>query len=54
VWTPVHLKDLTEAERKLIVSNMKNFVEKLKPDNTFDKFKVRVLFCGDLERSRAE
>jgi hypothetical protein len=29
---------------------MKNFVEKLKPDNTFDKFKVRVLFRGDLQR----
>jgi len=50
VWTPVHLRDLTEDERKLVISNMKNFVEKLKPDNTFDKFKVRVLFRGDLQR----
>ena len=50
VWTPVHLKDLTEEQRKLVISNMKNFVEKLKPDNTFDKFKVRVLFRGDLQR----
>jgi hypothetical protein len=33
-----------------VISNMKNFVEKLKPDNTFDKFKVRVLFRGDLQR----
>jgi hypothetical protein len=50
VWTPVHLKNLTEEERKMVISNMKNFVEKLKPDNTFDKFKVRVLFRGDLQR----
>jgi hypothetical protein len=50
VWMPVHLKDLTEEQRKLVISNMKNFVEKLKPDNTFDKFKVRVLFRGDLQR----
>jgi hypothetical protein len=50
VWTLVHLKDLSEAKRKLVISNMKNFVEKLKLDNTIDKFKVRVLFCGDLQR----
>ncbi len=50
IWEPVHLKDLSDEERKLIISNMKNFVEKLKPDNTFDKFKVRVLFCGNLQR----
>jgi hypothetical protein len=50
VWEPVHLKDLSDEERKLIISNMKNFVEKFKLDNTFDKFKVRVLFCGNLQR----
>jgi hypothetical protein len=47
---PVHLKDLTDEERKLVISNIKNFIEKLKPDNSFDKFKVRVLFRGDLQR----
>jgi hypothetical protein len=50
VWTPVHLEDLTVEERKLVISNIKKFVEKHKPDNTFDKFKVRVLFRGDLQR----
>jgi hypothetical protein len=43
-------KQPIDAKAKLVISNMKNFVEKLKPDNTFDKFKVRVLFRGDLQR----
>ena len=36
VWTTVHMKDLMEEEGKLVISNMKNFVEKLKPENTFN------------------
>jgi hypothetical protein len=47
IWHPVHLKDLTEEQKKLIIPQMINYLEKYKPDNTFDKFKVRVLARGD-------
>ena len=54
VWTPVLINELTKEQRGLIMPMMKNFVEKLKPDNTFDKFKVRVLFRGDLQHEMGE
>jgi len=47
IWHPVHIKDLTEEQKKLIIPQMINYLEKYKPDNTFDKFKVRVLARGD-------
>jgi hypothetical protein len=50
VWTPVDMNNLTSKERKSVILNMKKFVEKLKLDNTSDKFKVRVLLCGDLQK----
>ncbi len=48
VWTPVHEEDLTAEERELVLPMMKIFLQKLKPENSFDKFKVRVLMRGDL------
>ena len=50
IWHPVHLKDLTPEQRKLILPMMKSYVEKYHPDSTFDKSKVRVLVRGDLQR----
>ena len=47
IWHPVHYKDLSEEERKLVIPQMINYFEKYKPDATFDKFKVRVLARGD-------
>jgi hypothetical protein len=47
IWHPVHIKDLTEEQKKLIIPQMINYLENYKPDNTFDKFKVRVLARGD-------
>ena len=47
IWDPVFLHDLTEEEKKLIIPQMMNYLEKYKPDKTFEKFKVRVLNRGD-------
>jgi hypothetical protein len=38
----------------LVIPMMKNFLEKLKPNNSFDKYKVRVLMRGDLQRKMGE
>ena len=54
IWHPVHLKDLTEEQRGLILPMMKNYVEKYHPDSTFDKSKVRVLVRGDLQKMIGE
>ncbi len=40
IWHPVHLRDLTEEQKKLIIPQMINYLEKYKLDNTFDKCKV--------------
>jgi hypothetical protein len=45
-WDPVFLHDLTSEEKKLVASQMMNYLEKYKPDKTFGKFKVRVLNRG--------
>jgi hypothetical protein len=47
IWEPVFLHDLTNEEKKLIIPQMMNYLEKYKPDKTFEKFKVRVLNRGD-------
>jgi hypothetical protein len=47
VWKPIHWEHLSEEEKKLVIPMMANYLEKFKPDNTFDKFKVRVLNRGD-------
>jgi hypothetical protein len=47
IWHPVHIKDLTEEQKKLIIPQKIHYLEKYKPVNTFDKFKVRVLARGD-------
>jgi len=47
IWHPVHLRDLTDDQKELIIPQMINYLEKYKLDNTFDKFKVRVLARGD-------
>ncbi len=54
VWPPVHVEDLTEEECALVIPMMKNFLENLKPDNSFDKFKVRVVMRGDLQQEIRE
>jgi hypothetical protein len=50
IWEPVHLSDLTDEEKKLIIPQMMNYLEKYKPDKSFDKFKVRVLTRGDMQK----
>ncbi len=47
IWEPVFLHDLTNEEKKLVIPQMMNYLEKYKPDKTFEKFKVRVLNRGD-------
>jgi hypothetical protein len=40
IWDPVHPKDMSAEERKLIISQMMNYLEKYRPDLNFEKFKV--------------
>jgi hypothetical protein len=47
IWHPIHPKDLSKEEQDLIIPQMINYLEKYKPDATFDKFKVRVITRGD-------
>jgi hypothetical protein len=49
IWHGKHMEDLTPEQRKLILPNMKNYVEKYSPSGEFDKSKVRVLVRGDLQ-----
>jgi hypothetical protein len=49
IWEPVHLSDLADEEKKMIIPQMMNYLEKYKPDRSFDKFKVRVLTRGDMQ-----
>ncbi len=41
------MNDLNAEEKKLVIPIMINCLEKYKPDNIFDKYKVRVLNRGD-------
>lgn len=43
---PVHYRDLTDEEKKRVLSSMLKVKEKLKPDGTFDKIKARFLAGG--------
>jgi hypothetical protein len=45
---------LTSEEKKLIIPQMMNYLEKYKADKTFEKFKVRVLNRGDKQIYTAE
>ncbi len=47
VWDPVHLHDMSQEEQNLIIPQMMNYLEKYKPDVSFEKCKVRVLTRGD-------
>jgi hypothetical protein len=47
IWHLVHVKDLTKEQQKLIIPQMIYYLEKYKPDATFDKIKVRALARGD-------
>jgi hypothetical protein len=38
-WEPVHLSAMTNKEKNLIIPQMMNYLEKVKPDMSFDKFK---------------
>ena len=42
-------ENLTLEQRKPILPNMKNYIEKYSPSGEFDKSKVRVLVRGDLQ-----
>jgi hypothetical protein len=54
IWHPVHLDDLSQEQRKLIIPQMINYLEKYKPDATFEKYKVRVLARGDKQEFTGE
>ena len=54
IWEPVFMTDLTMEQRKLIIPMMKNFMEKYRPDDTFEKFKVRILARGDKQKFTGE
>jgi hypothetical protein len=47
IWEPVHLNSLSAEEKGLILPQMINYLEKYRPDMSFDKYKVRVLTRGD-------
>ena len=53
-WKPVHLDNLNKGQKKLIIPMMMNYLEKYKPDNTFEKFKVHVLKRGDKQFKTGE
>jgi len=54
IWHGVHEKDLTPEQIGLIIPMMKNYVDKYKPDGSYDKAKVRVLMRGDLQHEIGE
>jgi hypothetical protein len=37
IWDPVLIHDLTSEEKKLVIPQMMNYLEKYKPDKTFEK-----------------
>jgi hypothetical protein len=47
IWDSVFLHDLKMEEKKLIIPQMMNYLEKYRPDKTFEKFEVRVLNRGE-------
>jgi hypothetical protein len=47
IWDPIHLEDMSEEERKMIIPQMMNYLEKYNLDMAFDKYKVRMLARGD-------
>ncbi len=47
IWKPILWDHLNEEEKLLVIPMMANYLEKYKPDNTFEKFKVRVLNRSD-------
>jgi hypothetical protein len=47
IWDPVFLHDLTREEKKPVLPQVMNCLEKYKPDKTFENFKVRVPNRGD-------
>ncbi len=47
VWEPVHPESLSDEEQTMIIPQMMNYLEKFRPDMSFDKHKVRVLTRGD-------
>jgi hypothetical protein len=47
IWDPVHPEEMSDEEQNLIIPQMMNYLEKFKPDASFDKYKVRVLTRGD-------
>lgn len=47
VWHPVHLRDLSTAERVSIIRSSMFLKEKYKPDGDFDKLKARLVAGGD-------
>jgi hypothetical protein len=54
IWHPVHMSDLSAEEQKLVIPQMINYLEKYKPDASFDKIKVRVLARGDKQVNTGE
>ena len=40
IWEPVHLNSLSAEEKGLILPQMINYLEKYRPDMSFDKYKV--------------
>lgn len=47
IWDPVHPESMSSEDRQLIILQMMNYLEKYKPDMSFNKYKVRVLTRGD-------
>jgi hypothetical protein len=54
IWEPVFMTQMTPEQQKLIIPMMKIFLEKYRPDNSFEKFKVRVLARGDRQKFTGE
>ena len=49
IWEGILEEDLTQEQRNLILPMMKNYIDKYRPDGSFEKSKVRVLVRGDLQ-----
>jgi hypothetical protein len=54
IWKPVHLKDLSAEQVNLILTQMMNYLEKYRPDLSFEMNKVPVLMRGDKQKYPGE